>query len=159
MSILGTVLKGAFGPKRKAIVLSAASLLLALGSASLAPVNAKEAIAWTHEVDNGLSAAKQSSKYVLADVYTDWCGWCKRLDAQTFSDKSVAEYLGGKFVCIKVNAEDHGQGEALARKYQVDGFPCALVFDQSGKYIGRISGFMPPAEYQAKVQEILANPQ
>ena len=115
-------------------------------------------VAWTKQVDKGLQAAKDEHKYVLADVYTDWCVWCKRLDQQTFSNDGVSAFLGDKFVCIKVNAEDHGEGTKLAQKYKVDGFPCALVFDQQGKFIGKIVGFLPPEEYQAKVTQIIENP-
>jgi len=121
-------------------------------------VLAESGIAWTKQVDKGLQQAKDEHKYVLADVYTDWCGWCKRLDQQTFSNEGVSSYLNGKFVCIKVNAEDRGEGTRLAQKYKVSGFPCALVFDQQGKYIGKIVGFLPPEEYQAKVTQLIENP-
>jgi thiol:disulfide interchange protein len=119
---------------------------------------ADSGVAWTKQVDKGLQQAKDEHKYVLADVYTDWCGWCKRLDQQTFSNEGVSSFLSGKFVCIKVNAEDHGEGTKLAQRYKVDGFPCALVFDQQGKFIGKIVGFLPPEEYQAKVTQLIENP-
>jgi len=122
------------------------------------PAFADEPLTWSREVDKSLQVAKEQHKYVLADVYTDWCGWCKRLDSQTFSNEGVTDFLNGKFVCIKVNAEDKGEGTKLAKKYKVSGFPCALVFDQSGKYIGKISGFFPPDEYQAQITKLIENP-
>jgi thioredoxin-related protein len=122
------------------------------------PALADAPLTWSKEVDKGLQQAKTEHKYVLADVYTDWCGWCKRLDSQTFANEGVAAFLSGKFICIKANAEDKGEGTKLARKYKVSGFPCALVFDQSGKYIGKISGFFPPDEYQAQITKLIENP-
>ncbi len=127
-------------------------------SYSLMAANAAPAIDWNKQVDKSLEQAKTEHKYVLADVYTDWCSWCKRLDEQTFSDKDMAKFLSGKFVCIKVNAEDNAEGAKLASKYNVKGYPCALVFDQSGTYIGKISGFLPPADYQKKVTQLIENP-
>jgi thiol:disulfide interchange protein len=148
---------------RRPVQLAAISLLvgaLVIGGFTLpsSPAHAESGIAWTKQVDKGLQQAKDEHKYVLADVYTDWCGWCKRLDQQTFSNEGVSSYLSGKFVCIKVNAEDRGEGTKLAQKYKVSGFPCALVFDQQGKYIGKIVGFLPPEEYQAKITSLIENP-
>jgi len=127
-------------------------------SYSLQAVKAEGAVDWSRQVDKSLEQAKKEHKYVLADVYTDWCTWCKRLDQQTFSDGDMAKFLSDKFVCIKVNAEDNAEGAKLASKYKVTGYPCALVFDQSGNYIGKIVGFKPPSEYQAAVTQLIENP-
>lgn len=44
-------------------------------------------------------------KKLFIDVYTDWCGWCKKMDATTFADPRVASYLGENFYPVKFNAE------------------------------------------------------
>jgi thioredoxin-related protein len=136
-----------------------ALLVLGLTAAVSLPVAwAGDSISWSKEVDKSLESAKHDQKYVLADVYTDWCHWCKKLDQDTFSDSNMVNYLNGKFICIKVNAEDHGEGTKIAKKYRVSGFPCALVFDQSGKFIGKISGYYPPADYQKAVTALVESP-
>jgi thioredoxin-related protein len=106
-----------------------------------------------------MTEAKHNHKYILADVYTSWCGWCKKLDRDTFSDEALAEFLGQKFVCVKANAEDNGAGTRLSRQYNVSGYPCALVFNFEGKLIGRIVGYKDAANYQSALSQIIDKPQ
>lgn len=48
---------------------------------------------------------KTSPKKMFIDVYTDWCGWCKRMDAGTFRDSAVIDYMNKNYYAIKLNAE------------------------------------------------------
>jgi thioredoxin-related protein len=48
--------------------------------------------------------AKQPRK-ILIDVYTDWCGWCKKMDKETYTDKSVIENLSKNYYLVRFNAE------------------------------------------------------
>jgi len=66
--------------------------------ALFATFNAAQAdnqIRWK-DVNSGLQEGKSAHKYVLADVYTDWCGWCKRLDRDTFNNQSLINFLESK---------------------------------------------------------------
>jgi thiol:disulfide interchange protein len=122
---------------------------------------ASELLQWNRELGKALKQAQKENKYVLGDVYTDWCGWCKHLDETTFRDPEFVDYANKKFVFLKINAEDHGEGERTARANHVSGFPCALIFDGSGKVVGQISGFKPTKEYKMALSTILTsvNPQ
>lgn len=44
-------------------------------------------------------------KTVMIDMYTDWCGWCKKMDAETFSNPDLAAYINANFYPVKFNAE------------------------------------------------------
>jgi len=48
---------------------------------------------------------KTEPKKIFIDVYTNWCGWCKRMDATTFKDSAVVSYLNKYFHAVKLNAE------------------------------------------------------
>jgi thiol:disulfide interchange protein len=113
---------------------------------------------WSTSLATSLAQAKLKRKYVLADVYTDWCGWCKRLDRDTFANPQMMSYLNTKWVCAKINAEGSAEGKEVASKYRVSGFPCALVFDPSGKFIGKLSGYFKPDDYQKALEDLIKNP-
>ena len=46
------------------------------------------------------------TRKVLIDVYTDWCGWCKKMDKTTFADPDLVNYLNENYHCVKLNGED-----------------------------------------------------
>ena len=82
--------------------------------------------------DAAAEQAKKENKHMIVDVYTTWCGWCKVMDRQTYSNAQVVDYLNQNFVLAKVNGESsaelHDKGEvmterAFARKVGVTGFP------------------------------------
>ena len=44
-------------------------------------------------------------KKIFIDVYTDWCGWCKKMDQTTFRSPEVVEYMNANYYAVKLNAE------------------------------------------------------
>ena len=48
---------------------------------------------------------KKKPKKIFVDVYTDWCGWCKKMDATTFLNPEIVKYMNDHFYCVKMNAE------------------------------------------------------
>ncbi|MBX9567990.1 MAG: thioredoxin fold domain-containing protein [Candidatus Obscuribacterales bacterium] len=106
-------------------------------------------------VDDGKRAGKALKKYVIADFYTDWCGWCKVLDKATFKDPSVEAFLAKNAVCMKVNSEDNKSGTALSQEFEVSGWPTVIIFDPAGQEVDRISGFMPAPQFLKWVQSAI----
>ncbi len=58
--------------------------------------------------DEAMAANQDNPKKFFIDVYTDWCGWCKKMDASTFQDPELVEYMNDYFYAIKFNAEQKG---------------------------------------------------
>jgi thioredoxin-related protein len=75
--------------------------ILVLGTA-LAP--AQEKVNW-YTIEEAFQLSAKEPRILVIDVYTDWCGWCKRMDAATFSDPDIAAILNEHFYPVKLNAE------------------------------------------------------
>ncbi len=55
--------------------------------------------------EEAVEASKKERRKVFVDVYTEWCGWCKKMDKTTFSDPKVVAYLNKYYYPIKLDAE------------------------------------------------------
>ena len=55
--------------------------------------------------EDAIELSKKEPKKIMIDVYTDWCGYCKVMDKNTFSNKYVANYLNESYYPVKFNAE------------------------------------------------------
>jgi thioredoxin-related protein len=63
-----------------------------------------ESVKWM-TFEQAVEQSKTEKRKIFIDVYTDWCGWCKVMDKNTFSDPAVAKLLNEKFYAVKLNAE------------------------------------------------------
>jgi thioredoxin-related protein len=52
-----------------------------------------------------VEACKKNPKKIYIDVYTDWCGWCKKMEATSFDNEVIAKYMNEKYYAVKLNAE------------------------------------------------------
>lgn len=74
-------------------------------SSTASSSNSKE-IKWISlEEAEKLNSKSKTKKKIFVDVYTEWCGWCKRLDATTYKDPAVVKYINDNFYAVKLDAE------------------------------------------------------
>lgn len=74
------------------------------GSEPAAEDNNKE-IHWITSFDELQAKMKENPKKVYVDIYTGWCGWCKKMDAATFTNPSFIKYINTNFYAFKFDAE------------------------------------------------------
>ncbi|MEO6938565.1 MAG: thioredoxin fold domain-containing protein [Candidatus Kapaibacterium sp.] len=106
--------------------------------------------------EKALSDAKTQNKLVLVDVYTDWCGWCKKLDRDVYPSAEVQKELKTYFTATKIDAESQAvhfyNGKQLTERqlaagWAVSGYPTILFLDANGNVLRIISGYHPPSEF------------
>ncbi len=79
-------------------------LVLLFVSSFTATAQDKNGIKWL-SITEAEKLSKDQPKKIIVDIYTDWCGWCKRLDATTYKDSKVVDYINKNFYAVKFNAE------------------------------------------------------
>jgi len=94
-----------------------------------------------------LDSAQKASQPVFIDFYTDWCGPCRRMDKDVFTDGRVSDFFNQSFLNLKVNAEK-GEGIALARKFNVGAYPTMIFLNGKGVEKERIVGMATAANLQ-----------
>ncbi len=93
-----------------------------------------------------LQKAKAEHKPIFLDIYATWCGPCKLLKKNTFSDKSVADYYNAHYINLSFDGEN-GEGVMLAQKFQITGYPTLIILSPEGTLVKMQAGFLPPDEF------------
>ncbi|RLD67973.1 MAG: hypothetical protein DRI95_03940 [Bacteroidetes bacterium] len=70
--------------------------------------------------EEGYKKAKEENKIIVLDAYTEWCGWCKVMDRETYSQKSVQDKIEAEFIAIKLNPELSGTYVFESNNYSGD---------------------------------------
>ncbi len=82
-------------------------------------------------LEEALAKAKKENKIVFMDCYTTWCGPCKYLAKNVFTQKEVGDFYNKNFVNVKMDMESEA-GKPLMAKYNVSAFPTLLWLDSDG---------------------------
>jgi len=84
--------------------------------------------------------AKKENKIIFLDVYASWCGPCKMLKRNTFSNEEVGTFYNEKFINYAIDGE-LGEGPELAKKYKVSGYPTLLFIRPDGSVLTSTAGY------------------
>lgn len=139
------------GVSRVRIRTTLACLLLLLGGWTASTAAEATGLDW-RGWDEGLKQARERKRVVLVDVHTGWCGWCKRMERDVYARPEVREYLGRKFVTVKLDAEGAEPARyenrdftsrSLAARFNVTGYPTTLFLRANGEHLISVPGYVP----------------
>lgn len=139
-------------------------LLGTIAALALISANAAESLTWLTDLPKAQAQAKTEKKLVMLDFTgSDWCGWCIRLNKEVFSQPEFAEYAKKNLVAVevdfpnkkKLSAEQTKANDALAKKYNIQGYPTIIVLDSEGKKVGEL-GYMKggPTAFIAELNKL-----
>ena len=124
----------------------------------------QEAIQWM-KFEEAIAANAKNPKMILVDVYTDWCGWCKKMDKDTFTDPRVIAHFQKNFYAVKLNAEDTNRkfpfmgktfSEAeMAASMRVNSYPNFVVIEPGLQNIAQLPGYREPEAFLAGLAELI----
>jgi thioredoxin-related protein len=122
-------------------------------------------IKW-YTIEEADKLLKTNPRPVFIDTYTDWCGWCKKLDKETFSDPVISKILSNKFYPVKFDAEGKGAIEFHGKSFINDGksgnthqlavallqgqmsYPTVVFLDEKGQLLTPVPGYRNPKEME-----------
>lgn len=108
------------------------------------------------DLDAELEKAKAANQYVMLDLFAEWCVACKEFEHITFADAAVKTEMA-KIRLLRIDVtKATEQDQQVLDKFSVLGLPTLLFFAPNGSELtqSRVTGFMPPAEFQAHLQQL-----
>jgi thioredoxin-related protein len=129
--------------------------ILCIGMTSVAATAGGDPLTWHSQVGEALTAAEATNRLLLVDLYADWCFWCKRLEEEVFSTAEFQQYAG-KFVLLRVDVEDGGEGTRLQERFAVTSLPTTLIVDHRLVKFGEVRGYSRSAGFIRKIEYEIA---
>ena len=118
--------------------------------------------------NTGYPLAKKTNKIILLDAYTDWCGWCKKMDRDTYTDPKIISALNKDFIIIKFNPEIADvqydldgvkiSGRELYSQLtqgKSTGFPTTYFIQPNKKQIQLAAGYLGPEDFLKILDQIV----
>ena len=142
--------------------------LISCGNSAPAEPDNYTEIPWV-DISEVESLIKKNPKKVLVDVYTPWCGPCKMMDRNTFTDPNIINQVGKNFYAVKFNAEGPDDVTFMGKNYSnpnydparartrngrhqlssffnVGGYPCLVILDENMRIVDKILGYKTPTQ-------------
>lgn len=126
----------------------------------------QEELKW-YSLKEAIELSKKTPKKIFIDMYTDWCGWCKKMDRETFNNPAIAQYLKENYYLVKFNAETRDTLEFKGKKYMNNGigpksvndlaveflggkmsYPTIVYMDENENLLSAVPGYMTPSDIE-----------
>ena len=131
-----------------------------------------QTVKW-YTIEEALELSKKEPRKIIVDVYTDWCGWCKVMEKNTYNNEIIAEYINKTFYNVKLNAEQKEDIKFAGRVFRfvpqgsrgyhelaaafLDGkmgYPAVVFFDEKIRRLQSFQGYIRAKQFDQIVKYI-----
>lgn len=102
---------------------------------------------------DALKLSASTGKPIFVDCYTVWCGPCKYLAKNTFTNKEIGDFFNSNFINLKIEMEKDAEGPELARLFKVRAYPTLIFVNGKGELIKESLGYVTPEQLLAVAKE------
>lgn len=132
------------------------SLILMACVFTPAIVSAADHVNWSDDVESSLRVANESGQLVLMKFTADWCGYCKKMERETFTKPAVAGLVNQNFVPLLIDADKH---QMLVQRLKIQGLPAVLVVSPQMVILKRIEGYQTEKKLLPQLRQVIAQHQ
>ncbi len=90
--------------------------------------------------EEALAESERTEKLIFVDAYATWCGPCKKMAKNTFTDETVGDYFNNNFIALKIDMEQP-MGRQFGQDYPVSAYPTLFFIDSKGDVVKKTTGF------------------
>ncbi len=119
-------------------IILVALLALMVSGITASASTASSRIDWKN-YDEGVAMAKAEKKKIFLYFHAAWCGYCHKMDASTFKDAKVIDYLNNNYITIKVDSDKETK---IASTYGVRGLPTSWFLEENSDKLSSMPGYI-----------------
>ena len=130
-------------------------ILFSFNSAISEDSKESKGIKW-YPLDEAIPLAKEQNKHVFIDFSTSWCGYCKKMDKEVFTQQAIIDLLNNDYIAAKVDGDGKTElnldgykiteKDLTKKEYGVTGYPTFWWLNPKGDKLFKVSGYKP-ADY------------
>ena len=109
---------------------------------------------YNETLEEAKKRAQQENKLIFIDLYTTWCGPCKLMKKNTFTNPELGEFFNKNFISLYIDAEK--EGKKLAKKHEIKNYPSFLFLDKNGELIQYDYGFYNAKQFLNIGESVIA---